>query len=66
MATPPRIRLHLTIVDVGPRGAEVMLTCDTGDGPRAFTGATLEDAIDQIKPVVRRLLWGADQPDAGR
>lgn len=71
-AAPPRVRLHLTITDVGPvgplrRGAEVMiLTEDEDKKPKLIGADSVEAAVDllaiALKPMIRRLLWGADQP----
>lgn len=68
---PPRVRLHLTITDVGPpgtrRGAEVMILAESEEGPpKVIAADSLDAALDllcaALKPQVRRLLWGADQP----
>lgn len=68
---PPRVRMHVTITDVGPierrRGVEVMILTEIEDQPPKLIGAdSVEAAVDllaiALKPMVRRLLWGADQP----
>lgn len=75
-AAPPRVRLHLTITDVGPvgplrRGAEVMiLTEDEDKTPRLIGADSVDAAVDllaiALKPMIKRLLWGADQPPERR
>lgn len=66
-APPPSIRLHIKISDVGSRGAEVMILTEVEDlPPKTFGADSIEAAIDllaiALKPMARRLLWGADQP----
>ena len=62
MSAPPTIRLLLTISDVGERGGEVQVTWTAEDAPCSYMAHDLDDAADRLKPVLRRLMYGADQP----
>lgn len=61
MPDKPTIRLLLTIRDVGQRGGdcEMQLTLDEN---QLWYGGTIEQFCDYLKPVLKRLMWGADQP----
>lgn len=74
-APPPRVRLHLTVTDVGPtgplrRGAEVMILSEVEDQPKLIGADSVDAAVDllaiALKPLIKRLLWGADQPPERR
>ena len=59
---PPQVRLHVVVTDVGSRGAEVMIVADA-EGHSYLRGApSVDEAVDLLKPLIKRLLWGADQP----
>jgi len=61
----PTARIYLIIHDVGPRGGEVAvnLAADGVDLTRSYMAANIDDAADRLKPILRRLMYGADQPD---
>lgn len=63
MSPRPRIRIYLDICDVGGRGGEVQVTWTTEDDQRAYMAHDLDNAADRLKPILRRLMYGADQPN---